>query len=251
MKKAFLACAVGVVMLCCAVFPVKASAADQESDWYLGLTAGFGAGQPLLPDEFSGMFEGSPEPTFTYDIGVNFTYYFLSFLGIHAAAGYDSLPFQIDGEADVAGSPVPVLPIGGFTATYSSFTGSLKVELHYFYFKLGPSLRYGGFFLNIDALMAIHLTSEYSFTAGTVTLPGPINIDMPEVSGTYREFRSIAAGIVIEPGYRFMLLGFSVPVSVEFRYMVTPVGETDIMGTSLPEADVYTWNLKARIGFEF
>ncbi|MBN1533134.1 MAG: hypothetical protein JXA20_10765 [Spirochaetes bacterium] len=240
---------------CVLLVAASGARADTErSNLYFGVSVGLGVGQPTLPPEFSNFFKGSPEPEFTYDVGLNFLYYFSSFVGVHAAAGYDSLPFRIDGKATPAGPAVTIPLLSGFSASFNGFTGSIKVRLNYFCFKLGPSFRVGGFFINTDVLLAVHMSSTYAVKLGNITATiGPFTgtIPMPEISGDYKEFRPIAFGVVIEPGYRFEIGGFAIPVSVGFRYMITPVGETDIYGLTLPSAEVHTWNVKVRIGFEF
>ena len=235
---------------------------DSSKNLYYGISAGFGTGQPLVPDEFSGMFAANPKPEFSYDVSATLAYYFNSVLGINISVGYDNLSFTLEGDGDLSGFTANVLPTGGLeefaalpgfsttSLTYNRFRGHVGIKVHYLSLKVGPSFRFGGFFLNVNAALVLNIAASYTFTAGTIDTPiGPMN--MPEMAGDYTDVMPLAVGALVEPGYRIRLGGYTIPVSVGVRFMITPIGEADIYGTSLPDANIYTWIVKARIGFEF
>jgi len=224
------------------------TAQPEEKNLIFGFDVGLGITQPLIPKEFEsgsslGLFEAKSKVGFSADVGFYINYYFTKVFGITAGLGYEYIPFDFSGESKVPSIPSTYIPFYGMTPSYGSFTGYLRGKMHFLYFKVGPAFRFSNFFINVNLIVNIHLHSTYTFYGSTFSIA--------EQSGDYDKKRAAAIGISLQPGYRIPIGRFFLPLSLEFKIFITPLGETNIMGTSLPAANIYTWSLKFKIAFEF
>lgn len=236
----------------------EAPATAGHKKFYWGFAIGMGIEQPLIPDALSNaVYNAKAAPMFAFDIGANISFYFNKWLGITASVGYTYMPFKLEGNGTVNMPAVPIeVPIPGIpsgTNTPTKFTGYLKGIMHYLFIKVGPAFKINNFYINLEAILIIHLSSTYKLDLGNInsTWAGGI-IPMPEVSGDYKEARAAAFGIVLSPGYRFNIgKGLHLPVGLEFCIMLTPIASTNIAGFNLPDATIKTWYLKLKVGLEF
>ena len=228
----------------------------KRKSFYIGFELGAGFVQTMIPDEFTsgsylGALEAESKVGFAFDIGINISWYFTKIFGLHAGVGYDYNPFHMEGNAGFSipgvsgsgGSSFPGYPDDVIPSFETWSEGYLKGKIHYLYIKLGPSLRINNFFFHLDIVLAINLSAKYEFDAegsgGSLSK-----------QGDYDEAKPVAIGIILQPGWRFNLGKLHLPVSLEFRMFLSPIGETNIKGIELPEATIKTWTLKIRVGLE-
>lgn len=229
---------------------------EKSKKFYWGFLLGGGMQQTIVPDSFSqAAYNAKSKPMFAFDIGATASLYFNKWLGITASLGYTYMPFQLEGEGSIPMPAVPIdVPIPGFSGTnnYTTFTGYLKGAMHYLFIKLGPSFKISDFFINLEAIIVIHLSSKYKLDLGNIDNSILGLVKMPEMSGEYKEARAAAIGLSITPGYRFDIgKSLFLPVALEFCIMLTPLGETNIAGYNLPKETIKTWYLKLKVGLEF
>jgi hypothetical protein len=226
--------------------------------FFWGFAIGMGLEQPIIPDALSNaVYNAKAAPMFAFDIGANISFYFNKWLGITASVGYTYMPFKLKGEGTASMGAIPITPtIPGMPAlstnSYTTFTGYLKGIMHYLFIKVGPAFKISDFYINLEAILIIHLSSTYKLDLGNITNSTLGLVKMPEMSGDYKEARAAAFGIVLSPGYRFNIgKGLHLPVGLEFCIMLTPIASTNIAGYNLPDATIKTWYLKLKVGLEF
>ncbi|MCP4131478.1 MAG: hypothetical protein GY754_10915 [bacterium] len=224
-----------ILFISCSAFGQDTDSTNEwDKGFVLGFDFGFGMGKTLVPQEYSTVVKAESKTGYLYDAGINVSYYFVSFLGLHSAVGYDYFPFYMNIPYSTTINSIPISVIGKLTG-----------ELHYLSLKFGSSFKISNFFINADVTFAFHLASSYRFQ---------IDALQATISGKYKKQQAAAYGIIIEPGYRIKNDGYLLPISLAFTIMKTPIGETDMtqmLGIILPKTTLYTFNIKLRFGFQF